>query len=337
MSRWLAAALVLLATPLAAQSIRGRAIDQESHAVIAGALVELRDSAGLPVARMLTSPSGAYRFVVAHPGRFAIRVAAIGYVPSPPTPISVPDEGTLMPDIALSRAVFTLPDLVTAARSRACGLEELRQGTFGEVLESARNALTIVDAAFDSGTLRFAVQLIRTTTLFGPGGLSMVDTSSAAVTSWPIQSTDLDSLRTVGFAREPGEGEPQGLIYYGPDVRVLFSDWFLNSHCFTLKIDHSSAAADSVRMHFEPWHTPKLVDLSGDLVFDRATMSLRRLEFSHVNLPRGFPNGAAGCMVCCGTAETAADAGVDGCAASPGETDSTSPAATAVLARVGLA
>ena len=297
MRRWLVVALVVLASPLAAQSVRGRAVDQESHAVIAGALVELRDSVDRPVARMLTSPTGAFLFFLGRSGRFAIRVAAIGYLPSQPVPISVSGAGVTAPDIALSRAVFTLPDLVTAAKSRACGLLELRHGTFGDVLESAHNALNIVDAAFDARTLRFAVQLIRTTTFSGPGGRSFADTSSTSIASWPIQSTDLDSLRTIGFAREPTGDEPRGLIYYGPDARVLFADWFLDSHCFTLKIDHSSAAADSVRMHFEPRHTPTLVDISGDLVFDRATMSLRRLEFTHVNLPRGFPAGVAGGMV----------------------------------------
>lgn len=297
MRSWLVVPLLVLATPLAAQSVRGRAVDQETHAVIAGALVELRDSAERPVARMLTSPSGAYLFAVGRSGRFAVRVAAIGYVPSQPVPISVSGQGLTVPDVFLLRAVFTLPDLVTAAKSRSCGLLELRRGTFGDVLESAHNALNIVDAAFDARTLRFAVQLIRTTTFFGADGRSFADTSSASIASWPIQSTDLDSLRTVGFAREPGADEPQGLIYYGPDARVLFADWFLETHCFQLIIDRSSANADSVRMHFEPRHAPKLVDIKGDLVFDRATMSLRRLEFSHVNLPRGFPAGAAGGMV----------------------------------------
>lgn len=269
-------------------------MDQETHAVIAGALVELRDSVGQPVARMFTSPTGAYLFAVGGSGRFAIRVAAIGYLPSPPTPISVSATGATVPDISLSRAVFTLPDLVTAARRRACGLEELRQGTFGDVLESAHNALTIVDAAFDSRALRFTVQLITIRTIVGPKGGSMADTSNASITSWPIQSTDPDSLRTAGFAREPGVDEPRGLIYYGPDARVLFADWFLDSHCFTLIVDHSGSATDSVRMHFAPRHAPKLVDISGDLVFDRATMSLHRLEFAHVNLPRGILAGAAG-------------------------------------------
>ncbi len=297
MRGWLAGALVLMASPLAAQSVRGRAIDQESRAVIPGALIELRDSAGRTVQRMLTSPTGAYRFVLGRSGRFAMRVAAIGYLPSTAMPIDVSGAGVIVPDIALARAVFTLPDLVAAAKSRACGLQELRNGTFGDVLESAHNALNIVDAAFDARTLRFAVQLIRTTTLFGPEGGSTADTSSTSMASWPIQSTDLDSLRAVGFAREPTEDEPRGLIYYGPDARVLFSDWFLDAHCFSLVIDRSAAAGDSVRMHFEPWHAPKLVDIKGDLVFDRATMSLRRLEFSHVNLPRGFPAGTAGGLV----------------------------------------
>jgi hypothetical protein len=292
-----AGALLLLAAPLAAQSVRGRAIDQETRAVIAGALVELRDSADRPVARMLTSPTGAYLFALGRTGRFAVRVAAIGYLPSVPTPIIVSGSGITVPDVALLKAVFTLPDLVTAAKGRACGLLELRHGTFADVLESAHTALNIVDAAFDARTLRFAVQLVRASTIFGPDGGSKADTSIASITSWPIQSTDLDSLRAVGFAREPAEDEPRGLIYYGPDARVLFSDWFLEAHCFTLVIDRSTAGADSVRMHFEPRHAPKLVDISGDMVFDRASMSLRRLEFSHVNLPRGIPEGAAGGLV----------------------------------------
>ena len=286
--------LLLTAAPLAAQSVRGRAIDQETQAVIPGALVELRDSAGKPVARMLTSPTGAYLFVIGRTGPFAVRVAAIGYVPSPPMPVRVSGTGVTVLDVALGRAVFTLPDLVTAARSRACGLEEMRHGTFADVIESARNALTIVDAAFDARAMRFAVQVVRVSTIFGPKGGTTADTSSASITTWPIQSTDLDSLRTVGFAREPEADEPRGMIYYGPDARVLFADWFLDSHCFSIVVDRGDAAGDSVRMHFEPRHAPSLVDISGDLVFDRATMSLRRLEFSHVNLPRGIPAGAAG-------------------------------------------
>ncbi len=297
MRAWLAMAFLLPAVPLAAQSVRGRAVDQETQAVIAGALVELRDSVGTPMARMLTSPTGAYFFVVGHSGRYAVRVAAIGYVPSEPAEVSVSASGATVPDVSLVRAVFTLPDLVTAARSRACGLAELQHGTFGDVLESAHNALTIVNAAFDARAMRFAVELIRTRTIFGPKGSSRADTSRASITSWPIESADLDSLRTVGFAREPGADEAPGMIYYGPDARVLFADWFLESHCFTLIVDRSGAATDSVRMHFEPRHSPKLVDIDGDLVFDRATMSLRRLAFSYVNLPRGIPAGAAGGMV----------------------------------------
>ena len=50
-------------------------------------------------------------------------------------------------------------------------------------------------------------------------------------------------------------------------------------------------------MHFEPRHSPAHVDISGDLVFDRATMSLRRLEFHHVNLPPWIPTGSAGGQV----------------------------------------
>ena len=44
-----------------------------------------------------------------------------------------------------------------------------------------------------------------------------------------------------GFVRQPPPQEgastaraDAGPIYYGPDARVLFSDWFLASHCFRI-------------------------------------------------------------------------------------------------------
>ncbi len=284
----------LLATPLAAQTVRGRVVDSAAGTPLGGALVELSDSTGHPLMRMLATPRGTFAFLVNGSGRYSLRVAAIGYLPIVGWPLPKATGDITLPDLALNRAVFRLPDLVAAGKTRACGLDELRRGTFAEVLESAHTALQVADAAFDAQTLGFRVQLVRTQSIIGdPHGVT-VDTSMAVLSSWPLRSTDLDSLEQVGFAREPTPSEPPGEIYYGPDARVLFSDWFLDSHCFALVVDKRGESADSVRMRFEPRQRPQGVDLDGEMVFDRATMSLRRLEFRHVHLPDWAPTGSAG-------------------------------------------
>jgi hypothetical protein len=291
--RRLLSLILLVAVPsLSAQSVRGRVVDADRHTALSGALVELRDSAGLPLQRMLTTPSGAFAFMVRYPGHYGIRVAAIGFVPTAPRAIAVPDAGINVPDIVLERSVFRLPDLLSAAKSRACGVAELKEGVFAGVLESARNAMQVVDAAFDKGGLGFRVRIIVASTLVGSE--TVADTSTTSLTSWPLESADLDSLRTGGFARDPTTVEKPGMIYYGPDARVLFADWFLEGHCYTLVVDRKGSATDSVHIRFAPREKSDRVDLSGEMVFDRETMSLRRLTFRHVNLPKGMDEGMAG-------------------------------------------
>jgi hypothetical protein len=96
----------------------------------------------------------------------------------------------------------------------------------------------------------------------------------------------------VGFARNGTAAEGGGKFFYGPDLEVLFSDWFLASHCFTL--DKKRSRDDTVFIRFDPAGKSKLVDVGGELVLNRTTLTLERLTYSHRNLPDGIPDGAAG-------------------------------------------
>ena len=79
--------LVLLALGLPsrghAQAIRGRVVDAVQGRPIAGALVELQDSAGRLLRRTIASPSGAYQLVVPRPAAYRVRVAALGFTLHP--------------------------------------------------------------------------------------------------------------------------------------------------------------------------------------------------------------------------------------------------------------
>lgn len=59
------------------------------------------------------------------------------------------------------------------------------------------------------------------------------DTTRESLARWPVESVEPDSLRIRGFVRPLAPIEArQGLTYHGPDAEVLFSPWFLESHCF---------------------------------------------------------------------------------------------------------
>jgi hypothetical protein len=75
-------------------------------------------------------------------------------------------------------------------------------------------------------------------------------------------------------------------------MQVMFSDWFLDSHCFT--IDRKLSVGDTVVIRFDPAGKPKHVDVSGNLVLDRASLTLRRFNYAFRNTPDGVPDRSAG-------------------------------------------
>ena len=77
-----------------------------------------------------------------------------------------------------------------------------------------------------------------------------------------------------------------------PDMQVMFSDWFLDTHCFT--IDKKLSVGDTVVIRFDPARKSKHVDVSGDMVLDRTTLTLRRFSYALRNIPDGVPDRAAG-------------------------------------------
>jgi len=101
------------------------------------------------------------------------------------------------------------------------------------------------------------------------------------------QELSIDSLQLNGFQRAKSEAEGFGHQYYGPDMTVMVSDWFLDTHCFSLDKDRSKG--DTVVIKFDPVGHPKYVDVSGTLVLDRSTLTMRTLTYELRDLPDGVP------------------------------------------------
>lgn len=283
----------LMVPRVRAQTIRGRLVDAVNHAPVAGALAELRDGQGNVVQQVFSSPSGVFVLVAPPNQKYQVRIAAIGYARHAQIAVTIGADPVVLPDIVLTAVAVSLPELRAMSGKRACGKSELNPETFGGLLESAHTSLQLMDATLRSAQLGFEVQIIHTLTVKTSKDSSVsADTVAGALHTWPVQSLSLDSLRALGFQRAKTPEEGTGHFYYGPDMQVLFSDWFLDNHCFTL--DKNLSKGDTVFIRFDPAGKQKNVDISGELVLDRVSLTMRRLTYTHRNLPDGLPDRSAG-------------------------------------------
>ena len=285
----LALLLALLApTLVGAQVVRGRAVSAETGAPIPRAIVELRR--GEWSARTTTSASGAFTLAADGPGRYTLRVAAIGFSPSTLDRLVVP-AGTLdAGDVMLSRVAFTLPELRVDAPS-ACQVSPGSGTVLGQVLDGARTALQVMEAGLGDGEYRVE-RVVRRAVRGRRDSLITADTTRGQFAGWPIRAVAPDSLREFGFAVELPAYAGGGRRWFGPDVGALFADWFLGSHCFSLEPDRGDDAP--IRLRFEPATAGRAIDVAGVFELDRETLALRHFRFEHRNLPRGFLPGVAG-------------------------------------------
>ncbi len=283
--------LAAMARNAAGQTISGRVVDSATAAPIYGAMVELQDSAGRVLREVLTAPSGSFAIAPPVAGVYRYRVAAIGYRPLPAVRLTVTVAGLDLGPIAMARTVMRLPDIVARANLTSCGTAQVAADpVLGRLLGSARNALEVMEANVYSGDLAFAVELVHTSTsTYGNHTAVTGDTMHVPLVGWPIRSLDPDSLRRFGFAADLPNG---GQIYYGPDAAVLFADWFVAQHCYTVAVQRDSSG-ETIAVHFEPEH-PRHADIAGDLFLDPESLALRSMAYHLMHLPYSVKDGAVG-------------------------------------------
>ncbi len=300
--RWSRAAALLAGGCLwggaaAGQAVQGRVTELPGETPIAGALVALVDSAGAEVARGATSPSGAFSLRAATAGRYHVLIRQIGQYPWRSPAFSLAAGATYPITFQVDARPYELPTLTVEARRSRCGPRPGESGVLGTLLEAAETALELARTTADQGTLAFSTATYLKE--LAPD-LRIVDSASAGITRlarWPIESAPPESLRVWGFVRQPPEErsattarQESGPIYYGPDARVLFSDWFLGTHCFRVEEEE----AGHLEVRFTPERRGNRAEIEGRLLLDRGSMELRSLEFEYVGLPEWVPKGKAG-------------------------------------------
>ena len=282
-------ALAITWRPLVAQSVQGRVLLQASEEPVAGALILLLDHAGVEVARAATTPSGGFSIRAPTAGSYHVVVRQIGLHPWKSQAFALAAGVDFPLTLRIESSPYVLPPITVAGRRSRCDLALGDEDLIGRLLEAAGTALGIAEESAELGSYGFATDtyLRRLSS-----ELELVESTSTdllGLSRWPIQSADPDSLREWGFVHGLGD-QSQGPTYYGPDARVLFSDWFLDSHCFEVE----SADDATVEVVFEPEDRGDRVDLEGRLVIDRRSLELRRMAFEYVGLPRWVPRDVAG-------------------------------------------
>lgn len=283
-----------------AQAVQGRVLELPGEDPIAGALVALVDSAGTEVTRGATSPSGGFVLQARAAGRYHVLIRRIGQYPWRSPSFALEAGITYPVTFRVDGRPYELPALTVEARRGRCGVRPGESDVLGALLESAEVALQLARSAADERRLAFSTATYVKQLAPDLRVLDSTSTGGARLARWPIVSADPDSLRVWGFVHTPAAPDPSSSaesdpspIYYGPDAQVLFSDWFLASHCFRVKEEEDGL----LEVRFAPERRGKRSAIEGRLLIDRGSMELRRLEFQYVNLPRWVPSGKAGGLV----------------------------------------
>lgn len=146
-SRWFGLAFLILLAILPAQShaqgLAGRVLDAETNIPVRGALVVLKDLAGITVGQATSDQRGYFAILVGQQGRFNISVEMLGYDAGGETEISFSNTDVLAADLVITPAPVVLDDLTVTGEAeevltymQKTGYYERKAQGFGDYIEA---------------------------------------------------------------------------------------------------------------------------------------------------------------------------------------------------------
>lgn len=283
--------LLLSCTALAhtaqAQVLRGR-LSSEMEGATSGAIVLLLDATGVERGRTLTAATGRYGFVAPAAGTYRLKVLRIGFPvwTSDTVMVAATDVRDFSPTLPSARVVLASIEIHSSSR---CTVHPKEGELTAQLLEEGHKAVSAVEAAYQGHDYRYRVRRYRRD--YDRDRIVVRDTTLPETESdiWPVQSLPPAALERGGFVQET---DPlSGPIWYGPDAQVIFSDFFLDDHCFAIG---KGEARDSglVRLEFRVVKGHPLPDLEGTLWIDPKSLELDHLDFTFTHVPPWVPRDA---------------------------------------------
>ncbi len=272
------------AMPLCAQTLHGTLRTTAGGSPVAGAIIVLEDTLRVMQARARSDEQGRFVLRAAAPGTFSLRVQRIGVRPY--ESVSFELHGDTAVTIALNSLPFSLPRIVSRAAS-ACRAHGLETSAVWQVWEDVRTALLAASLTYSDQQHRFSVGEVLRLYDAHPTNLRGVALSQMAVTATqPWTSLAPDVLAERGYV---AFGDDR-INFISPDLDVLLSPSFENTHCFEPTLAHDGAM---IGLSFDPAGGLKNhTDIGGTFWLDAASHELRHLTFRHIGLPNMMGDSA---------------------------------------------
>lgn len=279
----LLARCIAIPTLAAAQVVTGVVTNQATHDPVRGAFVVLVDEAGDRAAGVLTDEGGRYEIRAGAPGTYRLRVEMVGYRSHTSEPFTLKVGERLERSILMEFEPIVLEALeVQAERRRCAGGAWGAGGATAELWEQAERALAAAKMAGEAEPYRFRSTWFRRR--LESGTLDILEDSSEVrvlVGTTPFRSLAPEEAARRGFVLDTAGGT----AFYAPDLRILISDEFLETHCLSVLAEPPADAPELIGLAFEPVRGRRVPEIHGALWLDRRTAELRWLEYGYVNVP----------------------------------------------------
>jgi hypothetical protein len=290
----LASLCLTAALPVAAraQVIHGTVTSAVGAGRVPGAVVLLLDSSLTTYARALTSDSGTFSIGVGVAGRFHLKVMRIGFRPTESRDFALTSDTTVR--LELTDIPVVLPRVTTRDRNDCrfhSDTTETAALTFA-LWEEARTALLATAITLEQHDYRFAkLQHLRVYDMRERALRDIALREVVSQGSQPWISLPAERLRERGYATE----DDSGMTFFAPDIDVLLSPYFTETHCFRLaQGDPPPATPGALGLDFESAGRPRHVEIRGTLWLDPGSKELRSIDFTFVNLPISAPDTLLG-------------------------------------------
>lgn len=281
-------ALLLTASPagLISQTVRGRVIDRTSGVPVARGFVILLDSSGVEIARALSDDQGRFLMKAASAGSYRLQSKRIGFRASVSPSILLGAGEFREYDFEVQAIPLRLPTLVVTGRPQ-CGA--LEGALVGQLWEEIRAALAAVSWTSRQPYRYENVLYERNLDALGRSVRRERTRRRFGFFETPFRSAPPERLARDGYIVHEGGTR----VFYGPDVNVVRSESFVQTHCFGA-VAGTGRDTSLVGLAFEPVPASKTPDIGGTLWVDRATAELRHLDFRYVNLPPDLQDATLG-------------------------------------------